>query len=65
MQMPEMLDNVSKTVKDDLTVTIKKGEKLQKQIATLEKKAMTERQPRKKWELAQEINKTKIELEGI
>ena len=25
MQMPEMLDNVSKTVKDDLTVTIKKG----------------------------------------
>jgi Zn-dependent M16 (insulinase) family peptidase len=28
MQMPEMLDNVSKTVKDDLTVTIKKGDKL-------------------------------------
>ncbi|MDR0514023.1 MAG: DEAD/DEAH box helicase family protein, partial [Coriobacteriaceae bacterium] len=26
--MPEMLDNVSKTVKDDLTVTIKKGDKL-------------------------------------
>lgn len=28
MQMPEMLDNVSKTVRDDLTVTIKKGDKL-------------------------------------
>ena len=28
MQMPEMLDNVSKTVKDDLTVTIAKGDKL-------------------------------------
>jgi len=28
MQMPEMFDNVSKTVKDDLTVTIKKGDKL-------------------------------------
>jgi len=28
MQMPEMLDNVSKTVKDDLAVTIKKGDKL-------------------------------------
>ena len=28
MKMPEMLDNVSKTVKDDLTVTIKKGDKL-------------------------------------
>ena len=28
MQMPEMLDNVSKTVKDDLAVTISKGDKL-------------------------------------
>lgn len=28
MQMPVMLDNVSKTVKDDLAVTIKKGDKL-------------------------------------
>jgi hypothetical protein len=28
MQMPEMLDNISKTVKDDLTVTINKGDKL-------------------------------------
>ncbi|MDR0500025.1 MAG: DEAD/DEAH box helicase family protein [Coriobacteriales bacterium] len=28
MQIPKMLDNVSKTVKDDLTVTIKKGDKL-------------------------------------
>jgi hypothetical protein len=28
MKMPEMFDNVSKTVKDDLTVTIKKGDKL-------------------------------------
>ena len=28
MQMPEMLDNVSKTVKDDLTLSINKGDKL-------------------------------------
>lgn len=28
MQMPEMLDNVSKTVKDDLMVSINKGDKL-------------------------------------
>ena len=28
MQMPEMLDNVSKTVRDDLAVTINKGDKL-------------------------------------
>ena len=28
MQLPEMLDNVNKTVKDDLTATISKGDKL-------------------------------------
>ena len=28
MQMPEMLDNVSKTVKDDLAETIAKGDRL-------------------------------------
>ncbi len=51
----------------DLDVTIREAdrqEKLQKQIATLEKKAMTERQPRKKWELAEEIRRLKIELGG-
>ncbi len=26
--MPEMLNNISKTVKDDLTVTMKRGDKL-------------------------------------
>ncbi|MDO4551662.1 MAG: DUF4391 domain-containing protein [Planctomycetia bacterium] len=34
-------------------------EKLQKQIAILEAKAMKERQPRKKWELAEEIQRLK------
>ncbi len=28
MRMPEMLDNVSRTVKEDLAVTIAKGDKL-------------------------------------
>jgi hypothetical protein len=28
MRMPEMFDNVSRTVKDDLAVTIRKGDKL-------------------------------------
>jgi len=28
MHMSEMLDNVSKTVKDDFTVTVNKGDKL-------------------------------------
>lgn len=37
-------------------------EKLTKQITALEKKAMTERQARKKWELAEEIRRLKIEL---
>jgi hypothetical protein len=37
-------------------------DKLQKQIAALEKKTMSERQPRKKWELAEELKKLKTEL---
>lgn len=36
-------------------------EKLEKQIALLEAKAMRERQPRKKWEIAEEIKRLKIE----
>lgn len=38
-------------------------EKLHKQIADLEKKAMSERQPRRKWELAEEVKRLKKELE--
>ena len=52
----------------DLDTTIAENdrqEKLQKQINALEKKAMTERQPRRKWELAEEIRRLKIELGGI
>ncbi|MFP3154799.1 DUF4391 domain-containing protein [Lachnospiraceae bacterium ZAX-1] len=52
----------------DLDETIAKNahqEKLQKQIAILEKKAMTQRQPRKKWELAEELRRLKAELEGL
>jgi hypothetical protein len=51
----------------DLDATIAENdrmEKLLKQIATLEKKAMTERQPRRKWELAEEVRRLKIELGG-
>jgi hypothetical protein len=49
----------------DATITEQsRREKLQKQIETLEKKAMTERQPRRKWELADEIRRLKIELGG-
>jgi hypothetical protein len=38
-------------------------EKLMKQIATLEKKAMNEKQPRRKWDLAEEVMRLKMELE--
>lgn len=51
----------------DLDTTIAENdrqEKLQKQITALEKKAMTERQPRRKWELVEEIRRLKIELGG-
>lgn len=41
-----------------------RAERLKKQIATLEKKAMSERQPRRKWELAEEVRRLKIELGG-
>jgi hypothetical protein len=40
-------------------------EKLQKQIAILEKKALSERQPRKKWELAEELKRLRAEAEEI
>jgi hypothetical protein len=52
----------------DLDATIaetNRREKLQKQIAALEKKAMTERQPRRKWDLAEEIRRLKAELERM
>lgn len=51
----------------DLNATIAENdrqEKLQKQITALEKKAMTERQPRRKWEFAEEVRRLKIELGG-
>jgi hypothetical protein len=50
---------------DSTIIENDRREKLRKQIEALEKKAMTERQPRRKWELAQDISRTKKELEGI
>lgn len=51
-----------------LDVTIianERKEKLTKQIASLEKKAMNERQPRRKWEYSEEIRRLKAELEEL
>ncbi|MDR0500026.1 MAG: DUF4391 domain-containing protein [Coriobacteriales bacterium] len=52
----------------DLDATIEandRRDKLQKQIAAIENKAMIERQPRRKWELAEELKKLKTELEEL
>ena len=49
---------------DETIAANERREKLIKQMASLEKKAMNERQPRRKWELAEEIKRLKIELGG-
>ena len=49
---------------DEMIIQNEQTEKLIKQIATLEKKAMNERQPRRKWDLVQEIKRLKEQLKG-
>jgi len=51
-------------VLDETIVENEEKEKLMKQIAVLEKKAMNEKQPRRKWEIVEELNKLKIQLKG-
>ena len=51
---------------DDIKESVKRDEqrrKLTKEIAALEKKAMKEQHPRRKWELAEEVNKLKAQME--
>lgn len=50
---------------DDTITAKERRDRLIKQITTLDKKAMNERQPRRKWELAEEIKRLKAELEEI
>lgn len=50
---------------DETIVINEQREKLNKQIAALEKKAMNERQPRRKWELVVEIKRLKEGLERL
>ena len=52
----------------DLDATINESErrdKLANKIEALEKRTMSEKQSRRKWELAEELRKMKIELEGL
>lgn len=50
---------------DEVIIQNEFKEKLKKQIASLEKKAMNERQPRRKWDLAEEIKQLKEQLKGV
>ena len=50
---------------DETIAANERRDKLTKQIAALEKIAMNERQPRRKWEYAGEIKKLKQELEEL
>lgn len=50
---------------DETIVTNERREKLAKQIGVLEKKAMNEKQPRKKWELVKEVKMLKNEMEEL
>lgn len=49
---------------DEMIIQNKNIKRLEKKIAILEKKAMIERQPRRKWDLAQEIKQLKEQLKG-
>ena len=49
---------------DEMIITKEHREKLVKQITALEKRAMEERQPRRKWELAEKVRQLKNQLEG-
>jgi len=50
---------------DEIIIQNEFREKLKKQISILEKKAMNERQPRRKWDLAEEIKQLKEQLKGV
>lgn len=52
------------TLNEQIAADVQKA-KLQKEISRLEKLAWAEKQPKKKFELAQQINKLKSRLEGI
>ncbi len=50
---------------DEVIIQNEFKEKLKKQIASLERKAMNEKQPRRKWDLSEEIKQLKKQLKGV
>ena len=59
------IDPIDGNSLDEMILQNEHIEKLKKHIAILEKKAMNERQPRRKWDLAQEIKQLKEQLKGV
>ena len=59
------LEPISGKDLDEVIIQNEFKEKLKKQIASLEKKAMNEKQPRRKWDLAEEIKQLKKQLKGV
>lgn len=59
------LEPISGKDLDEVIIQNEFKEKLKKQIASLEKKAMYEKQPRRKWDLAEEIKQLKKHLKGV
>src|SRR5690554_2450584 len=56
------IEQISGKNLDEVIIQNEFKEKLEKQIALLEKKAMNEKQPRRKWDLAEEIKQLKEQL---
>lgn len=59
------IEKKSDTTLSEQIKTSERVEKLKKEIAKLEKQARTERQPKKKFELSQKINKLKLEFKNL
>ena len=49
---------------DSIIIENERRDKLAKKIDALEKKARSEKQPQRKWELVKELRKLKTKLEG-
>ena len=60
-----IMEKLIDLIKVDRATAARAIKKLEKKIVLLEKKAMNERQPRRKWDLAQEIKQLKEQLEGV
>lgn len=59
------IETVENKELDEIIIQNEIKEKLKNQITMLEEKAMNERQPRRKWDIAEEIKQLKEKLKGV